>query len=106
MEAVQIVLDKKLLEATDQAAPRRQNRLAPVRDALRERLRNLGIRAREARDREGYSRSSPALDKSLPWETEAAWPPTDCAIPFPPIVFEAAKKFSQGARPRSSETIR
>ena len=56
MEIVQIVLDKKLLRAADQAAGRtKQNRSALVRDALREHLRRLEIRDREDRDRAGYS---------------------------------------------------
>ena len=60
MEIVQIVLDKKLLDAADQAAKRtRRNRSALVRDALREHLRRLELRASEERDREGYSRQSP-----------------------------------------------
>ena len=61
MEIVQIVLDKKLLHAADQAAKRtRRNRSALVRDALREHLRRLELRASEERDRQGYSRQSPA----------------------------------------------
>jgi metal-responsive CopG/Arc/MetJ family transcriptional regulator len=75
METVQIVLDKKLLHATDQAARRtKRNRSALVRDALREHLRRLEIRAMEERDREGYSRQSQTRDESLVWEAEVAWP--------------------------------
>jgi mRNA interferase MazF len=45
MKTIQIVLDKRLLEAADQAARRtRQNRSALVRDALREHLRRLEVR--------------------------------------------------------------
>ena len=56
MEIVQIVLDKKLLHAADQAAKRtRRNRSALVRDALREHLRRLELRASEERDRQGYA---------------------------------------------------
>ncbi|HSY63386.1 MAG TPA: ribbon-helix-helix protein, CopG family [Terriglobales bacterium] len=48
MEIVQIVLDKKLLRATDQAARRtKRNRSALVRDALRDHLKKLEMRARE-----------------------------------------------------------
>ena len=76
METVQIVLDKKLLRATDQAARRlKRNRSALVRDALREHLRRLQIRELEQRDRDGYSRSGHDSEESLAWETEAAWPP-------------------------------
>jgi metal-responsive CopG/Arc/MetJ family transcriptional regulator len=72
METIQVILDKKLLQATDRAARRtKQNRSALVRDALREHLRRLAIRALEHRDREGYSRIP---DGPLVWEAEAVWP--------------------------------
>jgi Arc/MetJ-type ribon-helix-helix transcriptional regulator len=75
MEIVQIVLDKKLLHAADQAAKRtRQNRSSLVRDALREYLRQLELRASEERDRQGYLRHSPADAEAHRWEAEAAWP--------------------------------
>ena len=76
METVQIVLDEELLRAADRAARQtKRNRSALVRDALREHLRSLEVRAREERDREGYARQPQARDESLVWETEAAWPP-------------------------------
>lgn len=75
METVQIVLDKKLLNATDQAARQtKRNRSALVREALREHLRRLDVRAWEERDREGYSKEPQASDESRRWEAEAAWP--------------------------------
>jgi metal-responsive CopG/Arc/MetJ family transcriptional regulator len=75
MEIVQIVLDKKLLQAADRAAKRtRRNRSALVRDALREHLRRLELRASEERDREGYSRRAQADAEARGWESEAAWP--------------------------------
>jgi metal-responsive CopG/Arc/MetJ family transcriptional regulator len=75
METIQIVLDKKLLQATDQAARRtKRNRSALVRDALREHLRRLEVRVWEERDREGYSRQPQTPDESRQWEAEAAWP--------------------------------
>jgi len=75
METVQIVLDKKLLQATDKAARRtKRNRSALVRDALREHLLRLEVRALEERDFEGYSRQPQTVDESRPWEAEAAWP--------------------------------
>ena len=75
METVQIVLDKKLLRAADQAARRaKQNRSVLVREALREHLRRLEVRALEERDREGYSRQPQARDESRLWEAESAWP--------------------------------
>ena len=75
MQTVQIVLEKKLLQATDQAARRlKRNRSAFVREALREHLRRLDLKALEERDHAGYSRQSPALDEACVWEAEAAWP--------------------------------
>jgi len=75
METIQVVLDKKLLQAADRAARRtKQNRSALLRDALREHLRALERRALENRDREGYSRHPQGRDKSPAWEAEAAWP--------------------------------
>ena len=76
METVQIVLDKKLLHATDQAARRAKlNRSALVREALREHLRRLEIRAMEEREREGYARMPQAVGESDQWEAVAIWPP-------------------------------
>jgi len=76
MEVIQIVLDKGLLQATDQAAQRKKtNRSALVRDALREHLRRLEIREKEDRDRKGYSRKPPEREDAIAWETEAVWPP-------------------------------
>lgn len=76
METVQIVLDKKLLQATDRAARRtKRNRSALVRDALREHLRRLETSVLEERDRQGYAAQAPASSDSNLWELEAAWPP-------------------------------
>jgi len=75
MQIVQIVLDKKLLQAADRAAKRtRRNRSALMRDALREHLRRLELRACEERDRQGYSRHPQSDAEVLGWESEAAWP--------------------------------
>ena len=75
MRVVQIVLDKKLLHAADQAAKRtRRNRSALVREALREYLRRLELRASEVRDRQGYSRLVRADAEARGWESEATWP--------------------------------
>jgi metal-responsive CopG/Arc/MetJ family transcriptional regulator len=75
METVQIVLDKKLLQATDKAARRtKRNRSALVRDALREHLLRLEVRALEERDFEGYARQPQTGVESHLWEAEAAWP--------------------------------
>jgi metal-responsive CopG/Arc/MetJ family transcriptional regulator len=75
METVQIVLDKKLLAATDRAARRsKQNRSSLVRDALREHLRRLEVRAKEEREREAYLRIPQTLEESQFWEAQASWP--------------------------------
>lgn len=75
METIQVVLDAKLLRAADRAARRaKRNRSALIRDALREHLRRLEVRALEERDREGYKKAPPGSDESLAWEAEAAWP--------------------------------
>ncbi len=75
METIQIVLDKKLLQAADKAARRtKRNRSALVRDALREHLRKLEMRASEERDREGYLKQRAAIAEVRLWEGEAAWP--------------------------------
>jgi metal-responsive CopG/Arc/MetJ family transcriptional regulator len=69
METIQIVLDKRLLQATDQAARRtNRNRSDLVRDALREHLRRLEVRSREERDSQGYSKRPQRDDESLVWE--------------------------------------
>jgi metal-responsive CopG/Arc/MetJ family transcriptional regulator len=75
METVQIVLDKNLLEAVDKAARRmKRNRSALIRHALREHLRRLEALTKEERDRAGYSRHPQVVEKTFPWEREAAWP--------------------------------
>jgi len=75
METIQVVLDRKLLQAADRAARRtKQNRSALIREALREHLRALEIRGLEQRDREGYVRVPQSSDESGAWEAEAAWP--------------------------------
>jgi len=75
METIQIVLDKKLLNAADRAARRmKENRSALVRNALREHLLRLEVRAKEDRDREGYLKRPQSRDEWASWESEAAWP--------------------------------
>jgi metal-responsive CopG/Arc/MetJ family transcriptional regulator len=75
METIQVVLEKELLQATDRAARRtKRNRSALVREALREHLQRLEVRAREERDRGGYLKRAQARDESRLWEAEATWP--------------------------------
>ncbi len=75
METIQVVLDAKLLRATDRATRRtRMNRSALIRDALRAHLKRLAIRELEERDRKGYE-MAPREEHALSgWESEAAWP--------------------------------
>jgi hypothetical protein len=75
METIQVVLDRKLLQAADRAARRtRQNRSALIRDALRQHLRALEVRELEVRDREGYARLPQSNEELASWEAEATWP--------------------------------
>lgn len=72
---MEVVLDKKLLQAADRAARQmKRNRSALVRDALRERLRRLQMRALEERDGQGYAKRPPSAGKSGGWEAEGACP--------------------------------
>ena len=75
METIQVVLDSKLLRATDRAARHTKlNRSALIRDALREHLRRLEIQELEKRECRGYE-IGPRADHELPvWEAEATWP--------------------------------
>jgi metal-responsive CopG/Arc/MetJ family transcriptional regulator len=75
METIQVVLDKKLLQATDKAARHmKRNRSALVREALREYLRRLETRALEEQDRQGYAKHPEPAGEWGRWEPEAAWP--------------------------------
>ena len=73
METIQVVIDAKLLQATDRTARKTKlNRSELVRLALREHLHRLKTLESEERDRRGYQRQpAPAGDE---WEAEAAWP--------------------------------
>jgi metal-responsive CopG/Arc/MetJ family transcriptional regulator len=74
METVQVVLDKSLLRAADQAARRtRVNRSALIREALREHLRRLEIREMEARERRAYQ-AIPDRSEFRPLQRITAWP--------------------------------
>ena len=54
-ETIQVVLDSKLLRATEVGARRTKlNRSALIRDALRAHLKDLAIHERKLRDRKGY----------------------------------------------------
>ena len=75
METIQVVLDSKLLRAAETAARRtRLNRSALIREALRAYLKNLAIKERELRDRQGYGVKGKGPAELTGWETEAVWP--------------------------------
>lgn len=75
METIQIVIDRKLLQAADQAARRtKRNRSALVRDALREHLQRLEMRAKEEREREGYERHPQTAEEIHLWDGQSVWP--------------------------------
>lgn len=75
METVHIVLDRELLKAIDRAARRaKQNRSELVREALREHLRRMEIRALEDQEREAYRKQPQTSEDTRMWEQVAAWP--------------------------------
>jgi metal-responsive CopG/Arc/MetJ family transcriptional regulator len=75
VETIQVVLDAKLLKATDTAAKRQKlNRSALIRKALEEHLRRLRVLELEERDRRGYQARPQQSEESLSWEEAAAWP--------------------------------
>jgi len=75
METIQVVLDSKLLRATEAAAGRTKlNRSALIREAIRAHLKNLGLRERELRDRKGYEAGPRDSGELSGWEGEAIWP--------------------------------
>lgn len=75
METIQVVIDQKLLRATDKAARRcGKNRSALVRDALRYYLKDARIQELERLDREGYQRFPDTEADLQGWEEAAAWP--------------------------------
>ena len=66
METIQVVLDFKLLRATELTARRtKSNRSARIREAIRAHLKNVEIRERELRDHKGYEASPRCIRKLL-----------------------------------------
>jgi metal-responsive CopG/Arc/MetJ family transcriptional regulator len=78
METIQVVIDEKLLRASDRAAKKAKlNRSELVRLALREHLQRLQILESEQRDQRGYENLPPAkATEESGWEAEAVWPET------------------------------
>jgi metal-responsive CopG/Arc/MetJ family transcriptional regulator len=70
-----VVLDAKLLKATDLAAKRQKlNRSALIRDALQRHLKRLRELELEEQDRRGYLAKPQRADEFRRWEDAAAWP--------------------------------
>ena len=75
METIQVVLDTKLLKATDFAAKRQKvNRSALIREALQQHLKRLHEMELEAQDRRGYLAQPQREEEYRIWEDAAAWP--------------------------------
>ena len=75
METIQVVLDSKLLRATEAAARRTKlNRSALIREAIRAHLQKLEIQELELRDRKGYETGQAYPSDLSVWEAEAVWP--------------------------------
>jgi metal-responsive CopG/Arc/MetJ family transcriptional regulator len=75
METIQVVLDTKLLKATDFAAKRQKvNRSVLIRHALRQHLKRLRDPELEAQDRRGYLAQPQRKEEFRVWEDAAAWP--------------------------------
>jgi metal-responsive CopG/Arc/MetJ family transcriptional regulator len=75
METIQVVLDKKLLKATDLAAKRYElNRSALIRQALDRHLKYLHELELEDRDRRGYLAHPQREEEFRTWEDAASWP--------------------------------
>jgi metal-responsive CopG/Arc/MetJ family transcriptional regulator len=75
METIQVVLDAKLLKATDLAAKRQKvNRSALIREALQRHLNRLRELELEEQDRRGYLAKPQRDEEFRIWEDAAAWP--------------------------------
>ena len=75
METIQVVIDEKLLRASDRAAKKAKlNRSELIRLALREHLQRLQILEAEQRDQRGYEKLPQTNETEESWEAEAAWP--------------------------------
>jgi metal-responsive CopG/Arc/MetJ family transcriptional regulator len=75
METIQVVLDSRLLKATDLAAKRHHmNRSALIREALQCHLKHLRELELEKRDRRGYLAQPQREEEFRIWEDAASWP--------------------------------
>jgi metal-responsive CopG/Arc/MetJ family transcriptional regulator len=74
MGAIQIVLDRELLQAADEAARRlKQNRSALMRDALRAHLCRLETQALEEQERAAYEKQPQDMEEVRFWEEQISW---------------------------------
>ena len=75
MKTVQMTLDEDLVEAVDRAARRLgKSRSAFAREALREALARVRVRALEQKHRAGYARKPVRRREFSLWEPEQVWP--------------------------------
>jgi metal-responsive CopG/Arc/MetJ family transcriptional regulator len=75
METIQVVLDGKLLKATDRAAKRQKvNRSSLIRQALLRHLKHLHELELEEQDRRGYLAQPQREEEFRTWEEAASWP--------------------------------
>jgi len=75
MATIQIVLDKKLLKAADNAAKQQHmNRSALIREALQRHLKHLHELQLEEQDRRGYLAKPQHEREYRIWEETASWP--------------------------------
>ncbi|MGA2593873.1 MAG: ribbon-helix-helix protein, CopG family [Bryobacteraceae bacterium] len=75
MKTIQVVLDTKLLHATDLAAKRQKvNRSALIRQALWQHLKRLHELELEEQDRRRYLARPQREEEFRRWEDAAAWP--------------------------------
>jgi metal-responsive CopG/Arc/MetJ family transcriptional regulator len=75
VKTIQVVLDSKLLKATDHPAKRQQvNRSSLIRQALLRYLKHLHELELEEQDRRGYLAHPQRKEELHIWEKAAVWP--------------------------------
>lgn len=75
MRTVQMTLDEDLVEAVDRVARKLgKSRSAFAREALRDALARVRVKAQEAKHREGYARKPVRRGEFSLWESEQVWP--------------------------------
>jgi metal-responsive CopG/Arc/MetJ family transcriptional regulator len=75
VQTIQVVIDEKLLKATDVVARRSKlNRSSLIRNAIREHLKRLHNLELEQQERRAYKARPQQPEEYLPWLEIAAWP--------------------------------